>query len=59
MPHEKHYLEALSKLFFKDGPGPVLEPVGGEFQPSFATAYPGLDATTGLRVLSFNFLFAG
>jgi hypothetical protein len=29
------------KPFFKDGPGPVLEPVGGEFQTRFATAYPG------------------
>jgi hypothetical protein len=26
---------------FKDGPGPVLEPDCGEFQPSFETAYPG------------------
>jgi hypothetical protein len=24
---------------FKDGPGPGLEPVGSEFQPSFATAH--------------------
>jgi hypothetical protein len=26
---------------FEDGPGPVLEPVGGEFQPTFETVYPG------------------
>ena len=26
---------------FEDGPGPVLEPVGGEFQPSFETVYTG------------------
>ena len=29
---------------FVDEPGPVLEPVGGEFQTRFATAYPGGDA---------------
>jgi hypothetical protein len=26
---------------FDDGPGPCLEPVGGEFQPPFETVYPG------------------
>ena len=26
---------------FEDGLGPVLEPVGGEFQPRLATVYPG------------------
>jgi hypothetical protein len=26
---------------FKDGPGSGLEPVGGEFQPSFETGYTG------------------
>jgi hypothetical protein len=26
---------------FEDGTGPGLEPVGGEFQPSFATDYLG------------------
>ncbi|MGD2000847.1 MAG: hypothetical protein PVJ00_09785, partial [Desulfobacterales bacterium] len=26
---------------FEDGPGPGLEPVGGEFQPSFETGYAG------------------
>jgi hypothetical protein len=26
---------------FKDGPGPGLEPVGGEFQPPFETVFPG------------------
>ena len=29
------------KSFFGNRPGPVLEPVGGEFQPPFATVYPG------------------
>jgi len=29
---------------FKYGTGPGLEPVGGEFQPSFETAHPGADA---------------
>jgi len=29
------------KPLFEDGPGPGLEPVGGEFQPSFETGYPG------------------
>jgi len=28
-------------LLFEDGTGPDLEPVGGEFQPSFATVHPG------------------
>jgi hypothetical protein len=28
-------------LLFEDGPGPGLEPVGGEFQPSFETGYAG------------------
>jgi hypothetical protein len=27
--------------FFEDGYGPGLEAVGGEFQPSFATAHAG------------------
>ena len=26
---------------FEDGPGSGLEPVGGEFQPSFETGYAG------------------
>jgi len=29
----------------KDGPGPVLEPVDGEFQPPFAIAHPDGGAT--------------
>jgi hypothetical protein len=29
---------------FEGGPGPVLDPVGGEFQPQFETAYPGGEA---------------
>jgi hypothetical protein len=28
-------------LFFEDGSGPGLKPVGGEFQPSLETVYPG------------------
>jgi hypothetical protein len=27
--------------FFEDGTGAGLEPVGGEFQPSFETVHPG------------------
>jgi hypothetical protein len=34
-------LKAASDILFEDGTGLVLEPVGGEFQPSFATAHPG------------------
>jgi hypothetical protein len=29
------------KPLFEDGSGPVLEAVGGEFQPRLATVYPG------------------
>jgi hypothetical protein len=29
------------KSLFKDGTGPGLEPVGGEFQPSFEIVHPG------------------
>ena len=29
------------RSLFKDGFGPALELVGGEFQPPFATVYPG------------------
>ena len=39
------FLEPLQpNSLFEDGPGPGLEPVGGEFQPSFETAHPGGDA---------------
>ena len=34
-------VESNLKTFFKDGPGPGLDPVGGEFQPTVATGYPG------------------
>jgi hypothetical protein len=37
IPLEKRHPNSLSK----DGPGPVLETVGGEFQPPVETAYPG------------------
>jgi len=32
------------KPLFEDGPGPGLEPVGGEFQPQLETGYPGAGA---------------
>ena len=41
MPLGRHDLEAASDSLFEDGTGLVLEPVGGEFQPSFATAHRG------------------
>jgi hypothetical protein len=33
------------KSLLEDGLDPVLEPVGGEFQPSFKTVHPGGGAT--------------
>jgi hypothetical protein len=44
IPHERHNIGAYPKTLFEDGPGPGLEPVGGEFQPSFETVYPGSGA---------------
>ena len=44
MPLGRHNLQTLSDSLFEDGPGPGIEPVGGEFQPSFETAHPGGDA---------------
>ena len=41
MPLDRHDLKAASDSFFEDGTGLVLEPLGGEFQPSFATAHAG------------------
>ncbi|MGA9261414.1 MAG: hypothetical protein WBV95_05535, partial [Desulfobacterales bacterium] len=39
-------------------PGPGLEPVSGEFQPSFATGYPGGGAHLILGLnLTIGFLF--
>ena len=35
---------ALYTTTMRDGPGPALNPVGGELQPSFETAYPGAGA---------------
>jgi hypothetical protein len=34
-------LGANPKPLFEDEPGPGLEPVGGEFQPSFETVHSG------------------
>ena len=39
IPRERHSIGDK-----QDGPGPGLEPVGGEFQPSFETGYSGGDA---------------
>jgi hypothetical protein len=44
IPREKHSIGTNPNLLFEDGPGPGLEPVGGEFQPSFETGYAGGDA---------------
>jgi hypothetical protein len=41
IPHERHTIGANPNRLFEDGPGPGLEPVGGEFQPSFETVHPG------------------
>ena len=41
MPYGSHNLGNNSKLLFEDGTGPGIDPVGGEFQPSFETGYPG------------------
>jgi hypothetical protein len=41
MPHGRHKLGYNSKALFEDRPGPALDPVGGEFQPSLETGYPG------------------
>jgi len=32
------------KPLFEDGPGPDLDPVGGEFQPRLEIGYPGFGA---------------
>ena len=42
IPRERHNIGVHKpEPLFEDGPGPVLEPVGGEFQPSFETVHPG------------------
>jgi len=41
IPRERHNIGANPNPLFEDGPGPGLEPVGGEFQPSFETVHPG------------------
>ena len=40
IPRERHNIGDKDPLF-EDGPGPGLEPVSGEFQPSFETVYAG------------------
>ena len=41
VPYGNHNLGNNSKPLFEDETGPGLDPVGGEFQPSFETDYPG------------------
>jgi hypothetical protein len=41
MPYEGHNLGNNAKPLFEDGTGPVLEPVGGEFQPQIEAGNPG------------------
>jgi hypothetical protein len=41
MPLGRHTFRLNPNSLFKDGTGPGLEPVGGEFQPSFETVHPG------------------
>jgi hypothetical protein len=41
MPHGRHDLQAAFNLLSEKGAGPGLDPVGGEFQPSFETVHPG------------------
>jgi len=41
---ERNDLQLIQTSLFKNGHGPVLETVGGEFQPPFATVYPGAGA---------------
>jgi len=38
---EATILGMIPNPLFEDGTGPGLEPVSGEFQPSFETGYPG------------------
>ena len=59
MPYGSHNLGNNSKTLFEDGTGPGLDPVGGEFQPSFETGYPGGGAylifvSFEIRVLRFT-----
>ena len=41
IPHEINTIGDKPDSLFYDGPGPGLETVGGEFQPSFETVHPG------------------
>jgi hypothetical protein len=41
MPLGKFDFKLYPNSLFEDATGPGLETVGGEFQPSFATAYSG------------------
>ena len=40
-PRGKHGLQVCTETIFNAGPGPVLAPVGGAFQPPLETGYPG------------------
>jgi hypothetical protein len=53
MPYGSHNLGNNSRTLFEDGTGPGLDSVGGEFQPSFETDYPG----GGACLISFNISF--
>ena len=41
MPLGRHKLQAASELIIRRRAWTGLEPVGGEFQPSFETPHPG------------------
>ena len=41
MPVGRHDFQAVPNSLSEGRTGPVLEPVGGEFQPSFETVHPG------------------
>jgi len=42
IPHERNTIGDTNLTpLFEDGPGPGLEPVAGEFQPSFETVHTG------------------
>jgi hypothetical protein len=42
IPHERNTIgDKHDSYLYKDGPGPGLEPIGGEFQRQFETVYPG------------------
>jgi hypothetical protein len=55
IPHERHNIGENPNPLFEDGLGPGLEPVGGEFQPSFEIGYAGGDAHL-IFVLKIRFI---